>query len=361
MGYSEKDKLKTLAIVSIFETSRPFGDYAACVVLNDGAGISYGSSQFTHQSGSLAAVVERYLENRGRIGVDILRESLPSLRRTTAYSIRKLSGDDRLKNALRSAAVSREMKEAQRETAIERYLRPSIEICEKRGFSLPLSLAVVYDSVVHGSWERIGRIGSPGDSSEKTWVTAYVRRRHLWLTNTARLRATNYRTKFFLDQIAIGNWELRLPMTVHGVRLTENDLPSSGKEMEAQARSNMTDESGSVFESAESGIAQAAAGFDRVDTALTAVATRTDRAKSLWTTVLGTIWQVAWGIFGFAAGLPREVWLVVAAIAGILMLAYLYRQIALGKIRETGLGDGRRETEDRRGETGDGRREGKSE
>ncbi len=41
-----------------------------------------------------------------------------------------------------------------------------------------------------------------------------------------------------------------------------------------------------------------------------------------------------WALFGLAVGVPREVWLVVAIVAGALMLGYLYRQIALGKIRE---------------------------
>jgi hypothetical protein len=39
-------------------------------------------------------------------------------------------------------------------------------------------------------------------------------------------------------------------------------------------------------------------------------------------------------VFGLIVGVPREVWLVVAVIAALLMLMYLYRQIALGKIRE---------------------------
>lgn len=47
MTYTENDKLKALGIVNIFETSQPFGDYAACVVLNDGAGVSYGIDQLS--------------------------------------------------------------------------------------------------------------------------------------------------------------------------------------------------------------------------------------------------------------------------------------------------------------------------
>ena len=37
-------------------------------------------------------------------------------------------------------------------------------------------------------------------------------------------------------------------------------------------------------------------------------------------------------MFGFAAGLPVSVWVFVAAASAALMLLYLYRQIALGKI-----------------------------
>ena len=34
MPFTRSEKVKALAIVNVFETSKPFGDYAACVVLN---------------------------------------------------------------------------------------------------------------------------------------------------------------------------------------------------------------------------------------------------------------------------------------------------------------------------------------
>ena len=74
--------------------------------------------------------------------------------------------------------------------------------------------------------------------------------------------------------------------------------------------------------------------FDRVEETINGVVTRTDAAKSLWTTVVGTLWQAVWAAAGFVAGLPHEVWITVAIICGVLTLFYLYRQIALGKIRE---------------------------
>ena len=354
MSFNENEKLKAVAIVNIFETSRPFGDYAACAVLDDRAGVSYGISQFTHKSGSLAAVVETYLNNGGKVAAEILAAAMPVLDRTSLSAINTLAGDQRFKKALRAAAVTREMKAAQQQVAGEKYLRPALQISAVLGFVQPLSLAVVYDSLTHGSWERIsGLTGSPR-SGEKAWITAYVRRRHLWLSNIKRLSATSYRTKFFLDQIAIGNWNLRLPVMVNGFRLTEAFLPSNASvsvpaESSPPARGGVAAASDdgvvgageikhgtekSILSSAGEVISAAAEKFDRVDHVVTTVTSRKDAAKSLWTTVIGTIWQVLWAIFGFVAGLPREVWIVVALIAAVLMFLYLYRQIELGRIRE---------------------------
>ncbi|MFZ1702147.1 MAG: chitosanase [Pyrinomonadaceae bacterium] len=353
MTFTERAKFVALAIVNIFETGRPAGDYAACVVLNDGAGVSYGFAQFTHRSGALYAVVERYLANGGKIGREIFTAAMPFLRSSRASAIGELARNTRFKNALRSAAVTREMKDAQHFIATERYLKPAIVICERLRFTLPLSLAVVYDSVVHGSWERMAarvRVAASAaitpkgvTLTEKAWITAYVRRRHAWLTAIVRLRPTTYRTKFFLDQIAVGNWELRTPMTVHAVRLsvppavvgglTERPI-SAGSSEKSQLQPPAT-AGGSDL------LANASSHFDRIDNVVSSVVMRTDRAKSLWATVGGTLWQTAWAVFGFVSGLPIEVWIVVAVIAGLLTLGYLYRQIILGRIRELTVAEAR--------------------
>lgn len=344
MTFTENEKLKALAIVNIFETSRPFGDYAACVVLDDGAGVSYGISQFTHRSGSLAAVIETYLSNGGQLGKEIFAAALTTLNKTSTAAINKMSRDTRLKRALRAAAVTHEMKAAQQHVAFEKYLLPALKICEAKGFVLPLSLAVIYDSLNHGSFEYISARVTPigalkiahkkdAELAERAWVTEYVRERDRWLSRVKRLRVTRYRTKFFLDQIAIGNWNLKLPMTVHGFRLTkdvfrENDAPAALSKPEAVATESILNKAGEA-------ISSAAEKFDRVSNTVTTITSRTDAAKSLWTTVIGTVWQTLWAIFGFLAGLPLEVWIVVALIAAMLTLLYLYRQIELGRIRES--------------------------
>lgn len=340
---SEADKLKALSIINIFETSRPMGDAAAVAVLDDGAGVSYGIAQFTHRSGSLLALLDEYLATACPVGRDVLIEKRPLLIKRTRAAITKLAADDRFKSALRAAAVTREMREAQVETAFRLYLKPAIDICEKRGFVCPLSLAVVYDGIVHGAFDRLAE--KTQADTEKAWIMSYVRRRHLWLTNIARLKKTAYRTRFFLDQLAIGNWELRLPLNVHGYRLVTvgtqaASLRMTHEEKSEEEKRNSFDVSGPMVAANEkrpqagslrSGVFEQ---FDRVDGIVSGVIHRTDRVKSLWTTVGGTLWQAAWAVFGFLTGLPREVWIVVALIAGLLTLLYLYRQIILGRIRE---------------------------
>lgn len=342
MTYTENDKLKALAIAHVFETSRPFGDYAACVVLDDGAGISYGINQFTQRSGSLAVVVEKYLKAKGVVGVAVMLENLSLLRRKSTAAIAKLSANATLKKALQAAAVTSEMKRAQEETAFELYLKPALDLCEKYGFTEPLSLAVIYDSIVHGSFFRVARGVDVGPKNEREWITVYIRRRDAWLASFPRLVKTRYRTRFFLNQIAISNWGLRMPLNVHGVRLTSQNfehtaavsptaIPPANPQTTAElSASNPPIEPQQVFVDR----AIAAETFDSLESVVHGVTRRADSVKSMWTTVGGSIGQAAWAVFGFFAGLPREVWITVAVIAGLLMILYLYRQILLGAIRE---------------------------
>lgn len=342
MKFNEFDKLKAIAIVNVFETSRPFGNYAALAVLDDGAGISYGISQFTHRSGSLLDVVEAYLAAGGTSGASVILEKLSLLRRRTPSAIKTLAADTRFRNALRMAAATREMKEAQWHVTRERYLAPAIRECEHRGFVLPLSLAVIYDSMIHGSWERVAAGVSVSKQSqfapETKWILQYLQKRHQWLSGIPRLKATNYRTRFFLGQVAVSNWKLNLPVTVQGVRLTDEIFASKFPFLQRSETHEIDKAVPPAMQShtnvIKGAFGSAAGKFDRVESAVNSVVRRTDAAKSLWTTVAGTIWQAAWGVFGFAAGLPREIWIVVAVIAAALMLFYLYRQLSLGKIRE---------------------------
>ncbi len=365
-GFSSADIAAAAAIVRVFETGTAAGNYSEVAVLNDGAGISYGISQFTHRSGSLAEVVSRYLASGGVAGRDVLSSRLPMLQVRSATAIAKLAADRELRRALAAAGHTREMREVQEAVAFERYMLPAIRACEGSGFRLPLSLAVVYDSMTHGSYNKIRdrvRVSHAGKGDfEKNWITAYVRERDVWLGSIPRLRSTRYRTRFFMNRIATGRWGLELPINVHGALITKEILgispdasgksrtaagpnhPPQTKQNEApktpttqpaenpQARPPVS--ANEVLGRVERSFDKAAETYDRIERIGLGTANRTDRAKSLWATVAGTLWQTLWAAVGFLAGLPREVWLVVAVIAAVLTLAYLYRQITLGRLRE---------------------------
>lgn len=74
--------------------------------------------------------------------------------------------------------------------------------------------------------------------------------------------------------------------------------------------------------------------FDHINDLANSLNARKDSAKSLWTMISQILYQSFWALAAFAIGLPREVWLVVAVIVGVLALFYLHRQLSLGKLRE---------------------------
>lgn len=370
MSFTDFEKLRAIAIVNVFETGRPFGDYSALAVLNDGAGISYGISQFTHRSGTLAAVIARYLELGGQIGRPVLKEHLGLLRSASSVAIAIGSQNRQLKAVLRAAAVTREMRDAQHYVAYRRFLLPAVAACEGSGFTLPLSLAVVYDSINHGSWETIRdrvRVSPTSRDFEKRWITAYVKARHEWLRSIPRLRPTAYRTSFFLAQIIAGNWHLELPLKVNGFALNASHFspnmigvtasaaghqPNPSSFPNTQSEPSDSKRSASALPASTAPPPKTSADrerwtstlrkeltnafekYDRLESVVQRIVTRADSAKSLWTTVAGTAWQAFWAVVSFFIGLPREVWLAVAIIAAVLMIIYLYRQFALGRIRE---------------------------
>ena len=343
-----EDLAKAMAIVNVFETGKPRGNYSTLAVLNDGAGISYGIKQFTHRSGSLLHVLEKYLATDATAERQTLESRLPVLRRSTKLAIETLASDERFKRALRSAAATSEMRAAQDAVAFERYMNAAVVKCRALGLTLPLSLAVVYDSMVHGSWRSLAEHLGPVHD-EKVWIKQYVEHRHEWLKSIPRLRTTSYRTTYFLKEIARGNWQLKLPMYVHGYLLMASDFPEAPtpqppaeappdtqpgpdpKSRDAQVAAPTIVE---AVNGLEIKVNEVAARVDQAERIVVTSSTRTDKAKSLWATVAGTLWQMAWAVGGFVAGVPREVWLVVAIIAGVLVGLFIYRQIVLGKLRE---------------------------
>jgi chitosanase len=209
------------AIVNVFETGEVLGDYGQVTLLAGDTGhLTFGRSQTTLGSGNLHRLLQRYTGNPGaRFG----RRLAAVLPRTDAGDT-TLDTDGRLHNVLRASADDPVMRDIQDEFFDEVYFEPAMKAAERTGIVTPLGRAVVYDSVVHGSWTRIrDRVAGTVESlSEPGWIGAYVAARRSWLQTHPRadLRATGYRMDALGRLIDLGAWGLELPIVVRGAEIS---------------------------------------------------------------------------------------------------------------------------------------------
>lgn len=216
------------AIVNLFETSSAQGDYGAVTVIAGDTGhLSFGRSQTTLGSGNLHALLQRYCDNAGaRFGPRLA----PWLQRVEQRDT-TLDHELRLHNLLRATADDPVMREMQDQFFDEGYWQPAARIAAAMGIATPLGLAVVYDSLIQGSWKTvrdltIDHAGHLAELGERAWIEAYIATRHAWLAGHRRsdLRATAYRMEAFQRLAEQAYWGLELPLVVRGAELSPATL-----------------------------------------------------------------------------------------------------------------------------------------
>ena len=232
------------AIVNVFETGRPAGNYGAVTFsTRDPGRLTYGRSQTTLSSGGLAQLVGEYCNTTGAAEAASLR---PFLVRLQARD-RSLDSDAPFRTLLIKAGQDPVMHRVEDQFFDRIYWDPAIHAARRLAISTPLGSAVVYDSFVHGAWARLrdatlSRVGLPGNSGlpaiptgsrgttdERAWILEYVKLRREWLSTHANplLRLAVYRMDTFLALAAAGNWALALPIEAHGVAITAAAVASS--------------------------------------------------------------------------------------------------------------------------------------
>jgi chitosanase len=216
------------AIVNLFETGEVLGDYGSVTVIPGDTGhLTFGRSQTTLATGNLHELIERYCTNAGARFGPRLTPWLPQLQACDVA----LDQDSVLHNVLRSSADDPVMREIQDEFFDEKYFDPAARAADRFGITQPLGVAVVYDSKVHGSWERIrARVqGTPADRGEQAWIRDYVAARRAWLVGSSRsdVRATVYRMDAFNRLIEQGMWSLGLPLIVRGAEISAATLSAT--------------------------------------------------------------------------------------------------------------------------------------
>lgn len=216
------------AIVNIFETGRPLGEYGQVTLLpNDSGHLTYGRSQTTLASGGLHLLIKAYCEAPGAQFVAPLHEYLDRL---AACDV-ALDHDTTFRNLLHAAGDDTVMHEVQDRFFDRVYWAPSVQDADALGIASALGACVVYDSRVHGSWRALrdrtaARHGAVAALGERAWISRYVSERRDWLAThqNTLLHRTVYRMDAFRELIDADRWDLPLPLRVRGVLIEEGAL-----------------------------------------------------------------------------------------------------------------------------------------
>lgn len=219
------------AIINIFETGQPRGDYGRVTLLAGDTGhLTYGKSQTTLASGNLYLLIKAYCEApRAKYG----NQLATYLARLKAMDL-TLDHDPALRNLLQLAGDDKVMQKTQNEFFDRVYWTPGVQSAKALGILTPLGNAVVYDSLIHGSWQTIrDRVntdhGPVSTIGEEQWVASYVQTRRNWLANhkNTLLHKTVYRMDSFKELIASAKWKLTLPLTVRGMLINKQVLTAA--------------------------------------------------------------------------------------------------------------------------------------
>lgn len=210
-----KRKIKT--IVGVFETSSVTPRYGIVTLLRDGPKdakgakqlqITYGAHQTTETS-HLKELLTEYCNSFGKCSTAIR----PYLSQIGKYTLHQ-SG--MFLQLLRSAGDDPVMQELQEKFFEKRYWVPAYNFFTANKFTLPLSMAVVYDSYIHSGGlpaflrDDFPEVPPSKGGSEKAFINAYVNARDYWLEHHPDkiLRNTDYRTDAWQEQVKNSNWHL---------------------------------------------------------------------------------------------------------------------------------------------------------
>ena len=222
---TDTQKRTAWAIVNIFETGLPLGDYGMVTLLpGDSGHLTYGRSQTTLGSGNLALLLHDYCQSGGAFAAELV----PWLDDVDRKDL-SLDDSSEFRRLLHSAGDDPVMQHVQ-DIFFERvYWQPAVERAQRLNLQLALSTTVVYDGTVHGSVARIcastnKKLGTTGVSEsvdEHAWTAAYVAERRAWLGSHSKPHPTQdglpHGGARGPDRIErMGTWRFRFPSEAFG-------------------------------------------------------------------------------------------------------------------------------------------------
>ncbi len=212
-------------VISVFETGSVAGDYSKISIFRDGPGrirqITYGRWQTT-EYGNLKTLVNDYT-NAGGIYSSKFVAYVPKIGATA------LTDNADFKQWLIKAGKEDPVMRITQDRFFDRvYFQPAKRWAERNGFTLPLSMLVIYDSFIHSGKirddirNRFPEKVPVNGGDEKAWILAYVMARNNWLAthSNPEVHPTVYRMRTFRREIDRSNWHLsQLPIIANGTRV----------------------------------------------------------------------------------------------------------------------------------------------
>ncbi len=232
IGFSQSTANKIAEVISVFENGKKSGGYDTYVAYKDKNynGVYYRQITFgrfqTTEFGNLKKLIEMYIE-AGGIYANYFKDYVNDIGRITNNIPVSLYQNNEFVQNLKEAGKNDPIMRTVQELFFDlRYFQPALNWFTINGFTLPLSLLVIFDSYIHS-----GRIKDSLrkqfqeyppilGGSEKQWIKEYVAARHAWLSNyeTKEVRASAYRTQVFKNLIFDDNWALDKPFKAQGVQ-----------------------------------------------------------------------------------------------------------------------------------------------
>lgn len=223
-------KKKIEQVVNAFETGSATGRYDMLVKYKDYTDpetntkieqVTFGRSQTT-EFGHLKALVQDYVNDKG-IYADQLSPYLDRIGIKPS-----LATDDNFCKILKDAGkLDPIMKTCQDDLFELKYYQPAYHWFTVNGFTLPLSMLVIYDSTIHSGGvlaflrKRFTTVVPANGGDEKEWIKNYVDVRNNWLANhsDSLLQKTVYRTQCLMHQIESNNWDLSQSINANGLSI----------------------------------------------------------------------------------------------------------------------------------------------
>jgi chitosanase len=223
-------KNKIEDIVNVFESGSINGNYGTLVKFKDYTDplthtnlvqITFGRSQTT-EFGNLKGLLKMYVESNGQYAHE-LENYINRVGKKPSLSTDKVFCDTLIKAGKNDPV----MKTCQDDFFDSYYFLPAYSWFHQMGFTLPLSMLVIYDSEIHSGGvpdflrKRFPEKPPVKGGDEKTWIKQYVDVRHQWLKTHSKkiLQGTVYRTQCFKTQIQNDNWYLTGVVRANGINI----------------------------------------------------------------------------------------------------------------------------------------------